>query len=215
MITIRSMTKCSSQSKNENKNRRANVSDRPKLVRLGKHQRLKLGENLITLRRGEFKGRDDCAPWRTVWLTSSRKLRINRCLTDEAADDDDMNDSDEVLLMSGDCEPASAHSYFVDIKVDGFVPVRCECCQRRYSKPIKTAFKLFLDEQAKESGEISGDLEIVPFPLQVESVDLTAIARSWIEQSFFEEEFLCDACQSSEEGGVETWSLEGDRVIAL
>jgi len=91
--------------------------------------------------------------------------------------------------------------------------IHCDACDGKFNLPVKSGFKLFLDEHATAFGDVSGDLEIVPFPRSTEHVDLTSVARSWIEMNL-KEEFLCDECGEND-GVVETWSLDYDGEVKI
>ena len=105
------------------------------------------------------------------------------------------------------------HSFFLQAEITGHIRCHCDACDGKFNLPVKSGFKLFLDEHATAFGDVSGDLEIVPFPRSTEHVDLTSVARSWIEMNL-KEEFLCDECGEND-GVVETWSLDYDGEVKI
>ena len=144
-------------------------------------------------------------------------MKIDGSLFDEDEDDDDDDDDstfrgeDTMIDIRGFAEPSGPHSFFLDADITGHVRCHCDACNEKFNLPIKSGFKLFLDEHATAFGDVSGDLEIVPFPRSTEHVDLTSVARSWIEMTLTEE-FLCDECKDD---SVEKWSLDYDGEVMV
>ena len=173
----------------------------------GKHQRRRDDDgnsNIVSLRRGEFKHREDPPPWETRWSVESHLLNLRGTTERE----DDTEKEDERIDIKAKVETSGPHSYFVNADVTGHVRCRCVSCAQTFRYPIKSGFTVFLDEQATAFGDVSGDVEIVPFPRSTEYIDLTSVARSWIEMNL-KEEFVCEDCES-EDDAAETWSLEYD-----
>lgn len=118
-----------------------------------------------------------------------------------------------LIDIKGYAEPSGPHSFFLKAEITGHIRCHCDACDGKFNLPVKSGFKLFLDEHATAFGDVSGDLEIVPFPRSTEHVDLTSVARSWIEMNL-KEEFLCDECEEND-GVVETWSLDYDGEVKI
>ena len=118
-----------------------------------------------------------------------------------------------LIDIKGYAEPSGPHSFFLQAEITGHIRCHCDACDGKFNLPVKSGFKLFLDEHATAFGDVSGDLEIVPFPRSTEHVDLTSVARSWIEMNL-KEEFLCDECGEND-GVVETWSLDYDDEVKI
>lgn len=118
-----------------------------------------------------------------------------------------------LIDIKGYAEPSGPHSFFLQAEITGHIRCHCDACDGKFNLPVKSGFKLFLDEHATAFGDVSGDLEIVPFPRSTEHVDLTSVARSWIEMNL-KEEFLCDECGEND-GVVETWSLDYDGEVKI
>jgi len=198
---------CSNTAKKKEKERRR----RPFFSSRGKHQRRRDDDghgNIVSLRRGEFKGREDPPPWDTRWSFESHLLNL-RGTTTERDDDDDKTEKDDARIdIKAKVETSGPHSYFVNADVTGHVRCRCVSCGETFRHPIESGFTVFLDERATTFGDVSGDVEIVPFPRSTEHIDLTSVARSWIEMNL-KEEFVCEDCES-EDDAAETWRLEYD-----
>ena len=169
----------------------------------GKHQRRRDDDgnsNIVSLRRGEFKHREDPPPWDTRWSFESHLLNLRGTTTEK--------DDDARIDIKAKVETSGPHSYFVNADVTGHVRCRCVSCGETFRHPIKSGFTVFLDERATAFGDVSGEVEIVPFPRSTEHIDLTSVARSWIEMNL-KEEFVCEDCDS-EDDAAETWRLEYD-----
>ena len=178
---------------------------RPFFSSRGKHQRRRDDDgrgNIVSLRRGEFKGREDPPPWDARWSFESHLLNLRGTTTTEKDDDESRID------IKAKVETSGPHSYFVNADVTGHVRCRCVSCEETFRHPIESGFTVFLDERATTFGDVSGDVEIVPFPRSTEHIDLTSVARSWIEMNL-KEEFVCEDCES-EDDAAETWRLEYD-----
>ena len=179
----------------------------------GKHQRRR-DDKIIQLRRGEFKNREDPPPWETTWSVDSRLMKIEGSLFEEEEEEDKEEEGASCLIdIKGYAEPSGPHSFFLKAEITGHIRCHCDACDGKFNLPVKSGFKLFLDEHATAFGDVSGDLEIVPFPRSTEHVDLTSVARSWIEMNL-KEEFLCDECGEND-GIVETWSLDYDGEVKI
>ena len=198
-----------------NKSNETQKTGRPKspFYSQGKHQRRR-DDKIIQLRRGEFKNREDPPPWETTWSVDSRLMKIEGSLFEEEEEEDKEEEGASCLIdIKGYAEPSGPHSFFLKAEITGHIRCHCDACDGKFNLPVKSGFKLFLDEHATAFGDVSGDLEIVPFPRSTEHVDLTSVARSWIEMNL-KEEFLCDECGEND-GVVETWSLDYDGEVKI
>ena len=84
---------------------------RPFFSSRGKHQRRRDDDgrgNIVSLRRGEFKGREDPPPWEMRWSFESHLLNLRGTTTTEKDDDESRIDINAKVETSG------PHSYFVN-----------------------------------------------------------------------------------------------------
>ena len=196
-----------------NKSNETEKTGRPKspFYSQGKHQRRR-DDKIIQLRRGEFKNREDPPPWLTTWSVESRLMKIEGSLFEEEEEKGGRNCFlfDRHKRLRGTEWPALVLPKGGDHRPH---TMPLDACGGKFNLPVKSGFKLFLDEHATAFGDVSGDLEIVPFPRSTEHVDLTSVARSWIEMNL-KEEFLSDECER-ERRVVETWSLDYDGEVKI